>query len=183
MDEVGGKGVLLLHSVRFPAGQSRAQRSWAKDDSTGTEAVPPSLGVRGLPWRAPRPCCSVQLSAAQRELQELWHSLTASLIERSTGWGQQGNSVEHGFVLTGCCWNFSHSSAACHNSAVGREGTLSPCTAWQHGGLGTAPLFCRGACAFPVLAPGQLSLPSDILPSSSPPERAGRHVNPFTLTG
>lgn len=69
VDEVGGKGVLLLHSVRFPAGQSRAQRSWGisgpKMTALAQRQCHPSLGVRGLPWMAPKPCCSVQLSAAQ----------------------------------------------------------------------------------------------------------------------
>lgn len=69
VDEVGGKGVLLLHSVRFPAGQSRAQRSWGisgpKMTALAQRQCHPSLGVRGLPWTAPKPCCSIQLSAAQ----------------------------------------------------------------------------------------------------------------------
>lgn len=58
--------------------------------------------------------------------------------------------------------------------------TLHCQAAW---GLGTAPLFWKGPVPFQgVPAPRQLPLPSDTLPSS-PPEGAGRHLNPFALAG
>uniref|UniRef100_A0A8D2NCR3 Hyperpolarization activated cyclic nucleotide gated potassium and sodium channel 2 n=1 Tax=Zonotrichia albicollis TaxID=44394 RepID=A0A8D2NCR3_ZONAL len=79
----------------------------------------------------------------------------------------------HGFVLTGCCWRFSHSSAACHNSAVGREGTSVTLLGWA----------LPHSCAFPDCpSTTAVPLPSDTLPSS-PPEGSGRHLNPFTLSG
>lgn len=61
---------------------------------------------------------------------------------------------------------------SCHPALPGSTGG---CALPHSSGEGPVPFQA-------VPAPEQLPLPSDTLPSS-PPEGAGRHLNPFTLAG
>lgn len=193
MDEVGGKGILLLHSVRFPAGQSRAQRSWGisgpkMTDSTGTETVPPQPGGEGAALKGPKAlllcsafCSSAAITGALA-LLDSFPDRKALFPEHRLGSARV--QYRPWFCTYWLLLAFFTLKRCMPQSSCGeREDQLSLCTPWQHRGLGTAPLFWRGDCAFQaVLAPQQLPLPSDTLPSS-PPEGAGRHLNPFTLAG
>lgn len=176
MDEVGGKGVLLLHSVRFPAGQSRAQRSCGisgpKMTALAQRQCHPSLGVSWLP------CCSLQLSAAQGGITgalELFGSSPAGkALSPEHRLGSAGLQCRpwfctywlllEFFTLKRCMPQFS-----CGERERGRAVTL-------HGGLALPHSSGEGLEPFQgVPAPWQLPLPSDPLPSC-PAEDAGRHI-------